>query len=282
LVGGQQLLNDRSSSFLLFLPAGEDPADIDEVVADHTESDLALHAALPLVAAAARGGASPRRCALHNRSSISGRCGTRLSFVPASVRHSWCCDWEFPTPEYSTSRPTNRPATIDLFRQRSARLLLPTPTASINKGPVISMPLHTEFHEDFTRDQAPAQSSDRSFGLLLAVVLAIVASWPLLAHRPLRVWAAGLSLLSLLIASAMPHLIAPLNAALTHLALLLSKITNPIITAAIFYMVFTPVALVLRFRGKDPLRLRIDPRAKSYWIPRTPTSHPPDNMHNQF
>src|ERR1035441_2370493 len=44
-----QLLGDSSSSFL---PAGEDPADIDEVIADHTEPDPALHAALPLVAAA--------------------------------------------------------------------------------------------------------------------------------------------------------------------------------------------------------------------------------------
>jgi hypothetical protein len=46
-----QLLNDRSGSFLLFLPAGEDSADVDEVIADHAETDPALHSAITLVAA---------------------------------------------------------------------------------------------------------------------------------------------------------------------------------------------------------------------------------------
>src|ERR1019366_7275739 len=44
-----QLFGDSSSSFL---PAGEDPADIDEVIADYTESDPALHATITLVPAA--------------------------------------------------------------------------------------------------------------------------------------------------------------------------------------------------------------------------------------
>jgi hypothetical protein len=37
----------------------------------------------------------------------------------------------------------------------------------------------------------------------------------------------------------------------------------------LFFCVLTPIALVLRLAGRDPLRLRLDHRAPSYWIERT-------------
>ena len=48
LVGSQSSGNDRSSCFRL---AGEDAADVDEIIADHAESNPALHAAVPFVPA---------------------------------------------------------------------------------------------------------------------------------------------------------------------------------------------------------------------------------------
>ena len=37
-----------------------------------------------------------------------------------------------------------------------------------------------------------------------------------------------------------------------------------------------------RLAGKDPLRRRLDPGAKSYWIERIPPVPPPESMKNQF
>ncbi len=44
--------------------------------------------------------------------------------------------------------------------------------------------------------------------------------------------------------------------------------------AAMYYAVLTPVGLVLRLRGYDPLMRRFEPEAESYWIPRKPPTEP--------
>jgi hypothetical protein len=49
-----------------------------------------------------------------------------------------------------------------------------------------------------------------------------------------------------------------------------------------FFLVFTPFALILRMAGKDLLRLRRDPAAASYWIERDPPGPPPESMVEQF
>ena len=51
-----------------------------------------------------------------------------------------------------------------------------------------------------------------------------------------------------------------------------------IVIGAMYYLVFTPIGLLFRLMGKDSLRLRFDPNAGSYWIPR----EPPGSMKNQF
>jgi len=40
--------------------------------------------------------------------------------------------------------------------------------------------------------------------------------------------------------------------------------------------------LLFRLLKKDPLRLRADPGAPTYWIVRQPPGPPPESMPNQF
>jgi hypothetical protein len=68
----------------------------------------------------------------------------------------------------------------------------------------------------------------------------------------------------------------------TRLAVLISKVTNPIMTGLVFYVLFTPLAVILRLMGKDPLRLKVEPAAKTFWIPRDPPGPAPETMRNQF
>jgi hypothetical protein len=58
-------------------------------------------------------------------------------------------------------------------------------------------------------------------------------------------------------------LAAPIGWTVSHLLLL-----------TVFYLVVTPVGLVMRLLGYDPLERRIDPAAKSYWIPHDPGAEP--------
>ena len=96
---------------------------------------------------------------------------------------------------------------------------------------------------------------------------------------------AALALSAVFVVAALfsPAVLRPLNRVWAALAKALSRITTPVICALLFYCVVTPVALLLRMRGKDSLRLRKDSTARTYWIEReTPGAPFADSMRLQF
>jgi len=139
-------------------------------------------------------------------------------------------------------------------------------------------------HEEFNRHEDVKRSSERSFGFVMAAALAVVTFLPLLrAHsgEP-RWWALGLCALFLILALFWQAPLKPLNIAWTKLGLLLYHVVNPIVLGLLFFVTVTPLALLMRALGKDPLRLRREPQAVSYWIHRDPPGPPPQSMKNQF
>jgi predicted membrane metal-binding protein len=139
-------------------------------------------------------------------------------------------------------------------------------------------------HEDFTRKETVQGSSDRSFGYVMAAFFALVALFPLL-HGPLssiRWWALVVAAAFLALALLWTAPLRPLNRAWLKLGLLLSKIVSPIVMMLLFYATVTPVGVLMRWTGKDPLRLRRNAAAASYWIPREPPGPAPDSMKQQF
>jgi len=137
-------------------------------------------------------------------------------------------------------------------------------------------------HEDLNRVEHVEGSSDRSFGFVFAVVFVVIAAWPLLAGNGVRPWALAVAAGFALIAVVMPSLLAVLNRLWMKFGLLLGKIVSPVALGILFYGAFTPLGIVMRLAGKDPLRLKLDPHATSYWIPREPPGPPPGSMTNQF
>jgi Saxitoxin biosynthesis operon protein SxtJ len=140
----------------------------------------------------------------------------------------------------------------------------------------------TTAHEDFTRGETHEGPSNRSFGLTMGIVLAGLAVLPMLRSRPPRWWAVGPAVLLLLAAAFFPSALRWPNRVWMKLAELLARITNPIITGLMFYLVFAPLGVICRWMGKDFLRLKFDGAVDSYWIPRQPAGPPPETMRNQF
>jgi len=137
-------------------------------------------------------------------------------------------------------------------------------------------------HEDLHREQHVEGSSDRAFGIVFAVVFVLIGIWPLLSGSAVRWWALGVALAFALTAAIRPALLAPMNRAWMRLGLFLGKVISPIALGILFFLVLVPIGLVMRVVGKDPLRLKRDAGAPSYWISRTPPGPPPDSMKNQF
>jgi hypothetical protein len=137
-------------------------------------------------------------------------------------------------------------------------------------------------HEDLTREQHVEGSSDRVFGLVFAGVFLLIASGPLLHGRTPRWWAAGIAAVFALVALLKPALLSRLNRLWMKLGILLGKVVSPIALGILFYGVLTPLGVVIRLTGKDPLRLKLDPDVDSYWIARKPPGPPSDSMTHQF
>ncbi len=139
-----------------------------------------------------------------------------------------------------------------------------------------------DVHERLTEDHPITGSSDRSFGVMVTVVLTVVGVFPLLNGEPPRWWSLAVAGVMLVVTLVRAELLAPFNRVWFRFGLFLHRIVNPVIMAVIYFAVVTPTGLIMRAVGKDPLRLRRDPNAESYWIHRTPPGPEPESMTNQF
>ena len=138
-------------------------------------------------------------------------------------------------------------------------------------------------HERLTAGEPLARGSDRAFGLAFAFVGAMAGgALPLIAGGEPRLWLLGIAAALLAVALARPGLLALPNRGWHRVRLLLSRIVNPLLMAVLFYGVVTPTGLAMRALGRDPLRLRRDPEAASYWIRRDPPGPDPESMAKQY
>ena len=137
-------------------------------------------------------------------------------------------------------------------------------------------------HERLVADEVVSGSSNRSFGFTFAIVFTIVALWPVVRGRSVRGWALIAAAAFLLAALALPRVLAPLSQLWLKLGLFLHACISPIIMGLVFYTTVTPIGLVRRLLGQDPLRLRFDSGAVTYWIERHPPGPAPDTMPRQF
>ncbi|MCR6629377.1 MAG: SxtJ family membrane protein [Magnetospirillum sp.] len=124
--------------------------------------------------------------------------------------------------------------------------------------------------------------SDRSFGFVFTAVFAIIGLVPLWNGGEVRPWALLASALVLIAAVAMPRVLHRPNVLWSKFGMLLHRVMSPLILSAMFFVIITPLGLLMRASGKDPLRLRRQRDAESYWIMRTPPGPEADSMKQQF
>ena len=111
-------------------------------------------------------------------------------------------------------------------------------------------------------------SSNRSFGLLFFVVFFVISLWPLKSQGDMRLWSAILSLVFLVLGVLNSKFLTPLNKLWFKFGILLGSIVTPIIMGAVFFIVVTPTGLIMRFLGKDLLRINKNKTVSTYWIDR--------------
>tara|TARA_B100001146_G_C15774110_1_gene261329 strand:- start:57 stop:449 length:393 start_codon:yes stop_codon:yes gene_type:complete len=122
-------------------------------------------------------------------------------------------------------------------------------------------------------------SSNRSFGLLFFIVFLAISLWPLKSQEDLRLWAFILALIFFVLGILNSKFLTPLNKLWMKFGIFLGSIISPFVMGVVFFMVVTPVGLIMRFLGKDLLRIKKSKFVSTYWISREKQSN---TMKKQF
>ena len=120
--------------------------------------------------------------------------------------------------------------------------------------------------------------SNRSFGLVFFVVFLLISIYPILKDGNIRIWSLIISFIFLVLGLLNSNLLSPLNKLWFKFGLFLGKIISPIIMGIIFFLVVTPIAVIMRLLKKDLLNLKFKEN-NTYWIDK---SGPKSKMKNQF
>ena len=121
-------------------------------------------------------------------------------------------------------------------------------------------------------------SSNRSFGIVFFIVFLLIALYPLTFSGEIRIWSLIISLIFLILGLLNSKILTPPNKLWFKFGIFLGKIISPLIMGIIFFLVVTPIGLIMRMLGKDVLNLKYT-KNKSYWIEK---NGPKSKMKNQF
>jgi hypothetical protein len=122
------------------------------------------------------------------------------------------------------------------------------------------------------------KSTNKSFGIVFFFVFLIISFYPFQSLGDLKTWGFVVALIFLILGFSNSIILTPLNILWFKLGIILSKIFSPLIMCIIFFLVVTPIGLLMRLLNKDLLKLKFNSNS-SYWIEKT---EPKSKMKNQF
>ena len=120
--------------------------------------------------------------------------------------------------------------------------------------------------------------SNKSFGIVFFIVFFLIATYPLINNQDVRLWFLLISFIFLILGLINSKILNPLNKLWFKFGIFLGKVISPLIMGIIFFLVVTPIGLIMRLLGKDLLNLKYSD-TKSYWIEK---SDQKSTMKNQF
>ncbi|MGI6457697.1 MAG: SxtJ family membrane protein [bacterium] len=124
----------------------------------------------------------------------------------------------------------------------------------------------------------------RKFGITMAFMLLLIsgiAVWKENWTAATILWTiAGVGFL--LPALVFPAGLRPVFRYWMKFAFVLGWINQRVILSLVYYLVFTPISLIQRMIGRDPLERKPDSNQKTYWVDRSQEEYNPKHFERQF
>ena len=116
--------------------------------------------------------------------------------------------------------------------------------------------------------RGPNTASDlRRFGFVVAGAFGTLGAVSLWRGRPAAPYLAGIAAALFAAAVIAPAWLRPIERVWMVVGERLAMISTRVILTVTFFLVITPLAVIRRLTGDDPLALRFDPAKESYWTP---------------
>ena len=112
------------------------------------------------------------------------------------------------------------------------------------------------------------KSSNRSFGILFFLVFLGFGLWPLTKEMSPNFYLIIISVIFLILGLLNSKLLSPLNNLWIKFGEILGKVIAPIVMAVVYFLILTPISLLVRLFGKDLIEMKFNNNVKSYWIKR--------------
>jgi UDP-N-acetylmuramyl pentapeptide phosphotransferase/UDP-N-acetylglucosamine-1-phosphate transferase len=112
------------------------------------------------------------------------------------------------------------------------------------------------------------KNQNRSFGLLFFFVFLALSLWPLTNKDEVNLYLILIAIIFLILGLKDSKILSPLNKAWIKLGEILGRIIAPIVMALIYFLILTPISLLVRLFGKDLIGMKFRNDIKSYWVKR--------------
>jgi hypothetical protein len=110
-------------------------------------------------------------------------------------------------------------------------------------------------------------SSNRSFGLVFFAFFLIIGLWPIFEYEDVRIWSIIAAFIFLILGILDSKYLTPLNRFWMKFGLFLGKIISPIVMGIVFFLVVTPIGIMMKIFRKDLLNIKYK-KNQSYWVHR--------------
>ena len=121
----------------------------------------------------------------------------------------------------------------------------------------------------------------RQFGLLVGGIFGVIGLWPMVwRHQPMRSWALVLAVALIVPGLVAPRILSPVHRAWMKLGEGLAWVNTRIILGLVFYIVVTPLGLLMRLVSHDPMRRQLERTGETYRLRCKP--RPATHMLRQF
>ena len=105
----------------------------------------------------------------------------------------------------------------------------------------------------------------RKFGITIGVVFLLISIPLYLTGKALFIFFGGIGVLLMSFGFILPNVLKPANKIWMTLAIILGWFMSRVILVILFYIIITPMALLLKIIGKDFLKLRSNEGTRTYW-----------------